>query len=86
MQRNRVLVSRSNCPGLPLPRGLVVDASGNVYIADSAVPAVWVFGPTTGVCRAIYNPTIGWLPISYPIGLAVDASSAVLVVDPNLNQ
>jgi large repetitive protein len=72
--------------GFSEPTGVAVDASGNVYVANSNIPAVEEILAVNGSIPAT-NPTVNFLGGEYsnlfgsPTGVAVDASGNVYVAD-----
>ena len=62
--------------GISQPRGLAVDAAGNVFIADTGNSAIKVWTPTN---RSI--TTLVSSGLSSPLGVAVDGSGNVYVAD-----
>lgn len=69
--------------GLVTPRGIAVDAAGNVYIADSGSQQVYKESPVAGGGYA--QSTIG-SGFTSPAGVAVDGAGNVYVVDSGANQ
>lgn len=69
--------------GFARPVGIAVDASGNVYVADTNNSEVKEILAVNGVIPA--NPTVNVLGsgFAYPAGVAVDASGDVFVADTN---
>jgi sugar lactone lactonase YvrE len=81
--------------GLNAPRGVAVDTSGNVYIADTGAACIrkvdttgtvtrFAGGGATTTCTAgAVGPTT--LSLSSPSGLAVDSTGALIVADTGRN-
>ncbi len=76
------------------PRGVAVDAAGNVYIADSGAACIRMVDPAgnvtrfagggaTTTCNTAVAPTA--LSLSSPSGLAIDTSGALIVADTGRN-
>jgi len=70
-----------------VPRGVAVDASGNVYVADEWDHLIRKVSPT-GVVTTLAGSTIGYADgtgaaaqFKFPAGVAVDASGNVYVAD-----
>jgi len=73
--------------GLVDPKGIAVDANGNVYIANTNVNSVLRYSPT-GEQSTVLTSTavIAGKKLSFPTGLAVDASGNVYVSDSGNNR
>ncbi len=74
--------------GYSTPKGVAVDAAGNVYVADAT--AVVVDDPSPSpYSGSIYKLTTGGTrttlggPFAYPVAVAVDGAGNVYVADPN---
>jgi hypothetical protein len=61
------------------PKGVTVDAAGNIYISDNSNQRV-VKVPANG------TPTTVGFNLQYPQGLAVDGAGDLFIADNNLNQ
>jgi sugar lactone lactonase YvrE len=59
--------------GLSCPNGVVVDSSGNIYVADYGAPAVYVFsaGANGNVAPTQTIPANGTTTLAKPIGIIV---------------
>jgi uncharacterized protein (TIGR03663 family) len=69
-------------PGqLDQPHGLAVDAKGNVYVSDSGLNRVTVFGPDGALIRTIGEFGAGPGQFNEPHGVAVDAQGNLYVAD-----
>jgi sugar lactone lactonase YvrE len=66
---------QGNNQGLLGPRGIAVDASGNLYAADPAANRVWKISPTGHLSTAAGSYT-------QPAGVAVDSSDNLYISDP----
>ena len=84
---------RRRC-GMNAPRGVAVDAAGNVYIADTGAACIrkvdtagnvtrFAGGGATTTCNTAVAPTA--LSLSSPSGLAVDSTGALIVADTGRN-
>ena len=67
--------------GFAIPSGIAIDASDNVFVADTLNDAVKVILPAGGYTTV---NTLG-SGFNYPSGVAVDASGNVFVADTNSN-
>ncbi len=65
----------SSPAGVESPEGLAVDASGNLYIADSVLDEIFEVS-SVGVVTTVTPPDV-----TNPVGLAVDASGSLIVSD-----
>jgi sugar lactone lactonase YvrE len=72
---NTLAEGQGNNQGLLGPRGIAVDASGNLYAADAAANRVWKISPTGNVSTAAEVYT-------RPGGVAVDSSDNLYFSDP----
>ncbi len=63
------------------PRGLAVDAQGNLYVSDTANHRVQVFGPDGRLVRTIGGFGAGPGQFNEPRGVAVDADGNLYVAD-----
>lgn len=71
------LVGLAGERGLPSPVGLALGPGGEVYVADSALAALFVIRPGSKVAEPIPHP-----PLAQPTGIAYDAAARrLLVVD-----
>jgi hypothetical protein len=61
------------------PRGIAIDSSGNIIVADDKVPAVFLQSPSGGAPTAIWTGT----PYVAPLGVAIDSSGNIIVADLN---
>lgn len=76
-------------PSVSAPSGVAVDASGNVYIADTGNNRVVKAPPTDPTCSTAADcTTLGntFDPFSFPTGVAADASGNVYVADEENNR
>ena len=67
------------------PQGLAVDASGNIYVADTRNNVIREITPQ-GVVSTVPDPSGNYAPspaLNNPGGVAVDSSGAVYVADTN---
>jgi streptogramin lyase len=65
--------------GLSAPRGVAVDAQGNVYIADSANNAIEEWNPGTQALNTLVSG------LNKPAGVAVDGQGNVYIADTSNN-
>ena len=63
------------------PRGLAVDGSGNLYVADTKNSRIQVFGSNGQFLRAFGHKGGGDGELNEPCGVAVDADGGVWVAD-----
>jgi sugar lactone lactonase YvrE len=73
---------------LLLPKGIVLDAAGNLYVADSGNDRVLYFandGNTTAD-RVYANSAIGGRPLSAPNDVDIDPNGGIYVVDAGNNR
>jgi hypothetical protein len=68
-----------NAAGLFSPKGVTVDAAGNLFIADNGNQRVVKLAPNGT------QTTVG-VGLNYPQGLAVDGAGNLFIADNNLNQ
>ena len=74
--------------GYSTPKGVAVDAAGNVYVADATAVFVNSPGPSP-YAGSIYKLTTGGTrttlggPFAYPVAVAVDGAGNVYVADSN---
>jgi uncharacterized protein (TIGR03663 family) len=66
---------------LDQPHGLAVDANGNIYVSDSGLHRVTVFGPDGKLIRTIGEFGAGPGQFNEPHGVAVDAQGNLYVAD-----
>jgi uncharacterized protein (TIGR03663 family) len=66
---------------LDQPHGLAVDAKGNIYVSDSSLHRVTVFGPDGALLRTIGEFGSGPGQFNEPHGVAVDAQGNLYVAD-----
>ena len=64
------------------PAGLALDASGNLYIADSANSRIRKL--SRGVLSSVGTPST--VPLSTPTGLTIDGDGSLIVADPGNGQ
>lgn len=69
------LIGLGDDAGLPSPVGLAVGAAGEVYVADSALPAVLVIRPGAKVAERLPLPALG-----QPTGIAYDRAGRRLII------
>jgi 6-phosphogluconolactonase (cycloisomerase 2 family)/sugar lactone lactonase YvrE len=70
---------------LNIPKGVAVDAAGNLFIADNGNARVLKVA-ANGTQTVVYGPTpIGFPYAFYPQGLAVDGAGNLFVADNNRN-
>jgi len=69
------LVGKERVEKLRRPNGVVTDAAGNVYVADSEAHVVFVFDQEKKVLRFLGLGRLG-----YPIGIAVDNKNGIVYV------
>jgi uncharacterized protein (TIGR03437 family) len=97
--RNGLIIGVPNNSGLSVPEGLALDASGNLWVADTGNSRVLRFPPPfaqTGQLHAnlvlgqadfiSYFPDPGQRTMNAPYGVAVTASGQVLVSDIGFNR
>ncbi|HEX5415651.1 MAG TPA: glycosyltransferase family 39 protein, partial [Chloroflexota bacterium] len=63
------------------PRGVAIDADGNVYVVDADLQRVSVFGPDGQFLRAWGGPGDGPAQFTEPVDIAVDSTGNVVVLD-----
>lgn len=63
------------------PRGMTVDAQGNVYIANTAANTIDVFGPNGDMVRSFGSLGSGDGQFNEPRGVALDAQGNIYVAD-----
>ena len=88
---NRSVVSSSTMgsgPGLALPQGIAFDANGQIWLTDRNVPGdperglVVRIDPLTGERTLVASASVGaGRDLEVPVGLALDASGNVVLVD-----
>ncbi len=69
------LIGKERVEALRRPNGVVVDASGNIYVAESEIRIVFVFDRKKNVLRFLGTGRLGG-----PIGLAINNKKGVLYV------
>jgi uncharacterized protein (TIGR03663 family) len=79
---DRVVGAPGSAPGeLSEPRGLAVDARGNLYVADSKNSRIAVFDSSGKFLRAFGRKGSGDGELNEPCGVAVDSEGDVWVAD-----
>jgi len=69
------LIGKERVEALRRPNGVVVDASGNIYVAESEIRIVFVFDRQKNVLRFLGTGRLGG-----PIGLAINNKKGILYV------
>jgi uncharacterized protein (TIGR03663 family) len=73
---------RGGLPGqIEEPRGVAVDAQGNIYVADTGNHRITVYAPTGEPLRTIGSYGSGEGQFNEPRGVAVDAQGNIYVAD-----
>src|SRR2546426_671829 len=72
--------------GLNGPRGIALDAAGNIYVANYGVGTVTVYAPGASG-NAAPTATIGGsnTDLSYPVGIALDTTGRIYVANASTN-
>src|SRR6266581_804323 len=72
--------------GLNVPRGIALDAAGNIYVANYGVGTVTVYAPGASG-NAVPTVTIGGsnTDLSYPVGIALDTTGRIYVANASTN-
>ncbi len=68
------------------PRGIAIDASGNIYVVDTNNHRVQVFTSAGTYVRQLGTTGTGPGQFNNPYGIAIDASGNIYVVDTNNNR
>ena len=63
------------------PDGVAVDASGNVYVADTDNDRIQKFNSARHLHHQVGQPRLGRRPVRLPDGVAIDAAGNVYVAD-----
>src|SRR5437899_1047168 len=72
--------------GLKGPRGIALDAAGNIFVANYGVGTVTVYAPGASA-NAAPTATIGGsnTDLSYPVGIALDTTGRIYVANASTN-
>ncbi|HZP65841.1 MAG TPA: DUF4347 domain-containing protein [Rudaea sp.] len=71
--------------GLGGPRGVAIDAAGNLYVSDVGVSHVTKYAPAGSGSYALAGTVADSTTLLHPFGVAVDASGNVFVADSGNN-
>jgi GH18 family chitinase/sugar lactone lactonase YvrE len=81
------LASTTIISGLvPAPKGLAVDTSGNVFVANTIGNNIMEYNPTTNTTITLSIPKIAGLALNLPCGLAVDQFENLYIADAGNNR
>src|SRR6266702_3008825 len=77
-----VVIHGGSNTGLNGPRGIALDAAGNIYVANYGVGTVTVYAPGASG-NAVPTVTIGGsnTDLSYPVGIALDTTGSIYVAN-----
>jgi predicted Zn-dependent protease with MMP-like domain len=68
---------------LSAPKGILVDAAGNLFISDAANPQVLKTAPNGA--QTVFGPNLP-TPLQFPQGMAEDGAGNLFIADNNLNE
>jgi streptogramin lyase len=76
------IVDTSTCPPLQEIAGMILDANGDLLVADEGAAAVLRIDPGDGSCTVLVNASSCTpVPLQEPVGLVLDANGMLLVSD-----